>query len=185
MFTTFILLGFLASKIYTFSKSTSSDLILTSQMKTYFQRAGLQNINFLKNLFWTEINGSRSRYNVNNNNILLFSIYKIQYWNVVALVHLIIIIWELETIEYWMCFEWNKRRCMYVHWRIYSSRDLDTLLHKVEVIWNGNYSRLYTSTTIDMRRLSDVFTTKGENCSLAWIDNSTEICHLRMSFMSF
>ena len=37
-------------------------------------------------------------------------------------------------VKYWIRFEWNKRRCTYVHWRIYSSRDLDTLLHKVEVI---------------------------------------------------
>ena len=54
--------------------------------------------------------------------------------------------------EYWMCctgFKWNKHRCTYVHWRIYSSRYLDTLLYKVEVIWNGNHSSLYTNATID------------------------------------
>ena len=33
---------------------------------------------------------------------------------------------------HWMCctgFEWNKHICTYVHWRIYSSRYLDTLLY--------------------------------------------------------
>ena len=52
------------------------------------------------------------------------------------------------TVEYWICFEWNKHRCMYVHWRIYSSRDLDTLLHKLEleceVIYTGKYTGIYT-----------------------------------------
>ena len=53
---------------------------------------------------------------------------------------------------------------MYIS-RIYSSRYLDTLLYKAEVIWNGNHSSLYTNATIDMRRLSDVITRKSDNCS--------------------
>ena len=52
-----------------------------------------------------------------------------------------------NTVEYWICFEWNKRRCTYVHWRIYSSRDLDTLLHKAgtctELHWKIHWY-LYT-----------------------------------------
>ena len=64
-------------------------------------------------------------------------------------------------VEYWMCcagFEWNKHRCTYVHWRIYCSRYLDTLLYKVQVkIWIEILTGLYTNATIDMRRLSDVF----------------------------
>ena len=41
--------------------------------------------------------------------------------------------WLLVIVEYWIHFEWNTAVCMYTCW-IYSSRDLDTLLHKVEVI---------------------------------------------------
>ena len=78
----------------------------------------------------------------------------------------------ISSVEYMMCctgFEWNKHRCTYVHWRIYSNRDLDTLLYKVEVIWNGNHRSLYTNTTVDMIRLSDVFTRKKWQLLLAGI----------------
>ena len=52
-------------------------------------------------------------------------------------------------VEYWIHFEWNKHRCTYVHWRIYSSRDLDTLLHKVDLkILYESYTGIYTHTTI-------------------------------------
>ena len=37
------------------------------------------------------------------------------------------------------CLEWNKCSCRYVHWRIYSSRDLDTLLYKVELELNMHW----------------------------------------------
>ena len=49
------------------------------------------------------------------------------------------------------CLEWNKRRCTYVHWRIYSSRDLDTLLYKVELELNMHWKNagLYTLATKD------------------------------------
>ena len=38
-------------------------------------------------------------------------------------------------VEYWIRFEWNKRGCTYVHWRIYSSRYLDTLELNIELNW--------------------------------------------------
>ena len=72
---------------------------------------------------------------------------------------------SLNSVEYWIRFEWNKHRCTYVHWRIYSSRDLDTLLYKVELNVHWNYTGLYTNITIDMRRLSDVNKKNGDNCS--------------------
>ena len=67
----------------------------------------------------------------------------------------------IPVVAYWMCctgFEWNKHRYTYVHWRIYSSRYLDTLLYKVEVIWNGNHSSLYKCNNRRewMRLLSEV-----------------------------
>ena len=44
--------------------------------------------------------------------------------------------WIVVHVDYWIRFEWNKNRCTYVHWRIYSSRDLDTLLHRLKMkIW--------------------------------------------------
>ena len=54
---------------------------------------------------------------------------------------------------------------MYVHFVEFILVDVVTLLYKDEVIWNGNHSSLYTNATIDMRRLSDVSTRKGDNCS--------------------
>ena len=58
-------------------------------------------------------------------------------------------------------FEWNKHRCTYVHWRIYSSRYLDTLLYMDEVNWTGlnmhwKCCSLYTLATIEE---------KGWDCS--------------------
>ena len=45
-------------------------------------------------------------------------------------------------------FEWNNHRCTYMYtWRIYSSRI--TLLYKVELTWNGNYTGIYTNIWID------------------------------------
>ena len=55
-----------------------------------------------------------------------------------------------------------KQTQMYVYWRIYSSRDLDTLLHKVEVKMYGKYTGFYTITTKEE---------KCENCSWMTIDN--------------
>ena len=54
-------------------------------------------------------------------------------------------------VEYWMCFEWNKCGCTYVHWRIYSSRYLDTSLYKVELELNMHWKNagLYTLATKD------------------------------------
>ena len=60
--------------------------------------------------------------------------------------------------------ETNTDVCMYIG-RIYSSRYLDTLLYKLELNVHWIYTGLYTNATIDMRRLSDVFTRKGDNCS--------------------
>ena len=60
--------------------------------------------------------------------------------------------------------ETNTDVCMYTC-RIYSSRYLDTLLYKVEVNVHWIYTGLYTNTTIDMRRISDGNTRKGDNCS--------------------
>ena len=60
--------------------------------------------------------------------------------------------------------ETNTDVCMYTS-RIYSSRYLDTLLYKVELNVHWNYTGLYTNVTIDLRRLSDVITRKGDNCS--------------------
>ena len=51
--------------------------------------------------------------------------------------------------------ETNTDVCMYT-WRIYSSRDLDTLLYKVEVKMHGICSSLYTNATIEE---------KGWDCS--------------------
>ena len=45
-----------------------------------------------------------------------------------------------------------KHRCMYVHSRIYSSRDLDTLLHKVDLIYIGKYTAIYTHATIALAK---------------------------------
>ena len=56
---------------------------------------------------------------------------------------------SVRSVEYWIRFEWNKRRCTYVHWRIYSSRDLDTLLYKVEVSKHWKNTGLYTLATKD------------------------------------
>ena len=66
-------------------------------------------------------------------------------------------------VQYWIRFKWNKHRCTYVHWRIYSSRDLDTLLHKVEVGSEciGKYTGLYTNATMEE---------KCENCSWMTIE---------------
>ena len=62
------------------------------------------------------------------------------------------IIWPLDGVEYWICFEWNKHRCMYVHWRIYSSRDSGYItaqsLSECEVIYIGKYTGIYIHTTI-------------------------------------
>ena len=44
--------------------------------------------------------------------------------------------------------ETNTDVSMYACW-IYSGRDLDTLLHKVEVIYIGNYTGIYTIETMD------------------------------------
>ena len=44
--------------------------------------------------------------------------------------------------------------------------DVITLLYKLEVkIWIEILTGLYTNATIDMSRLSDVFTRKDDNCS--------------------
>ena len=53
-------------------------------------------------------------------------------------------------------FEWNKHRCTHVHWRIYSSRYLDTLLYKFELNMHWKCCSLYTLTTIEE---------KGWDCS--------------------
>ena len=71
-----------------------------------------------------------------------------------------------ECVEYWIRFEWNKHRCTYVNFVEIILVDVVTLLYKDEMIWNGNYSSLYTNATIDMRRLSDVFTRKEYFLSL-------------------
>ena len=67
------------------------------------------------------------------------------------------------NVECWTCctgFEWNKHRCTYVHWRIYSSRYLDTLLYTDELSMELNMhwkcSSLYTHATIEE---------KGWDCS--------------------
>ena len=64
---------------------------------------------------------------------------------------------NLLTFEYWIRFEWNKHICMYVHWRIYSSRDLDTLLHKVDLLneYIGKYTGIYTHATIAWAKWDD------------------------------
>ena len=43
--------------------------------------------------------------------------------------------------------ETNTDVCMYT-WIIYSSRDPDTLMHKLEVIYIGKYTGIYTHATI-------------------------------------
>ena len=98
-----------------------------------------------------------------NISCILFKFIRIQ-WIFQVLKQILLLphakeVWGMEIVEYWTCctrFKWNKHRCTYVHWRIYSSRDLDTLLHKLEVIWNGNHCSLYTNATIEE---------KGWDCS--------------------
>ena len=55
--------------------------------------------------------------------------------------------------------------CMYVHFVEFIPVDVVTLLYKDEVNVHWVYTGLYTNATIDMRRLSDVNTRKGDNCS--------------------
>ena len=55
---------------------------------------------------------------------------------------------------------------MYVHFVEFILVDVVTLLYKSEVqIWIEILTCLYTNAIIDMRRLSDVFSRKGDNCS--------------------
>ena len=54
---------------------------------------------------------------------------------------------------------------MYVHFEEFILVDVVTLLYKLELNVHWIYTGLYTNATIDMRRLSDVFTRKGDNCS--------------------
>ena len=69
--------------------------------------------------------------------------------------------------------ETNTDVCMYIE-EFYSSRDLDTLLLKVEVIWNGYHNSLYTNATIDMRD-SQMSLQEKVTIALAGICNSSEI----------
>ena len=62
---------------------------------------------------------------------------------------------------------------MYVHFEEFILVDVVTLLYKLELNVHWIYTGLYTNATIDMRRLSDVFTRKGDNCP--WQEYSSEI----------
>ena len=71
----------------------------------------------------------------------------------------IMICWNTPTygLVYGWCwildsFKWNKQRRMYAHLKNLFLVDVVILLYKYEVIWHGNYTGIYTSIWIDLRR---------------------------------
>ena len=86
----------------------------------------------------------------------------------------------ITSVEYWIRFEWNKHRCTYVHWRIYSSRWSGYIAgHLGSEILIGKYTGIYTHAiiawamwemllkSIDSEELIELIaweTVKCENC---------------------
>ena len=75
---------------------------------------------------------------------------------------------NLNYVEYWIRFEWNKHRRMYVQFGEFILEDVVTLLYKWNEILNGIYIGFY----ICLNRLENVWEWLSDVLKWIWWDSS-------------